>query len=368
MGCIYKENLLVLNNTHEYLKYLLGQEKWTSEEMEWMLKYLDKEDLSELEAAAGGSFNADVAFLERGADAQYAARVLERLHERINVPHPRQAKRVWLYKATLAAAAVVGIIAGAGYFLRKGSPHGMTDGHVKEYAGPVPGAATGGGHMSRAVTSIKERKTVQMPDGTQVSLEQGSTLEYPDRFSDNNREVYLNGEAFFEVKKDEKRPFIVHTRFLQTTVLGTSFNVDAYAPGETRVVVVTGMVKVAVEGQGKAGQDVVITPNQRAVYYAAPDRLEKQEATEDAVFYQQRRNGSFVYTDVPVAKVLKDMQRFYHIKVVLQGDMQNCIFHGHFHVRDDLDKALNLIVIPLNANIRKDTTAGTYTIYGGGCQ
>ena len=69
-----------------------------------------------------------------------------------------------------------------------------------------------------------------------------------------------------------------------------------------------------------------------------------------------------------MAKVVEDMQRFYHTSLVLQGNVRNCIFHGHFHTSDELDKALNLIAIPLNASIRKDTASNHYIIYGGGCQ
>jgi ferric-dicitrate binding protein FerR (iron transport regulator) len=358
----------VLNNTHEYLKYLLGQEKWTSEEMEWMLNYLDRGDLSELEAVAGASFNADVAFLEKGSGSPYPARVLEKLHQGIDASRPFGVIKGRWYKITLAAAALVALIAGAGYFFRLLSRDRTAGRHAMAQADRAPDVAPGGGTMREAVTALRERKTIPLPDGTQVSLEQGSTLDYPDRFSDKTREIYLNGEAFFEVKKEEGRPFIVHSRFLRITVLGTSFNVDTNGADEERVVVVSGSVKVQVSGEGNAEQALVVAPNQRAVYYALPDRLEKQEASEDALFYQQRRNGSFVYNGITVKKVIGDMQRFYHTKLILDGDGLNCIFHGHFHTYDELDKALSLVAIPLNARVRKDTTANAYVIYGGSCQ
>lgn len=357
-----------MNNIHEYLKYLLGQEKWTSEEMEWMLDYLDKGDLSELEAVAGTSFNADVAFLEKTSGSQYSVRVLDKLHERMDVSRPFRVVRGRWYKITLAAAALVTLIVGAGYFFRLLSRDRSAGRQSTAQAGRTPGVVPVGGTMQEAVTALKERRTIQLPDGTQVNLEQGSTLDYPDRFSEGTREIYLNGEAFFEVKKEEGRPFIVHGKFLRITVLGTSFNVDTHGADEERVVVVSGSVKVQVSEDGNPEQVLVVSPNQQAVYYALSGRLEKQEASEDALFYQQRHNGSFVYNGATVRKVIEDMQRFYHTKLELDGDGLNCIFHGHFHTADELDKALSLIAIPLNARVRKDTTANMYVIYGGSCQ
>jgi ferric-dicitrate binding protein FerR (iron transport regulator) len=353
-----------LNTIPEYLKQLLEQEKWTNEEKEWMQNYLEKADLSELETVAADSFYADLASANGELDRRASSAILDDIHHRIDTSDApaRKIKRVWMLRRIVAAAAIIIILAGAGYLLRQL----LTNGANRDLAyNGLPGA----GSMRQVVTALRERRTVQMPDGTQVSLEQGSTLDYPERFSGKTREVTLKGEAFFEVTADPNHPFIVHTDLIKTTVLGTSFNVESYPEGkEARVVVVTGKVKVETVGEGKEQQEVVVIPNQRAVYYELPDRLEKQEAAAEALFCQQRRNGRFIYTGVAVAKVVEDMQRFYHTSLELQGNVRNCIFHGHFHTSDDLDKALHLIAIPLNASIRRDSTAGDYIIYGGGCQ
>lgn len=359
----------VLKNTKEYLKYLLDQEEWTSEEKEWMLQYLEKDDLAGLEAVASEAFRDDVESPKPTSDRRHPAQVLEQIHQRIGVAEPAKRGRVRIFwRISAAAAVVLGLFVGAGYFFHTRSNPSV--------AGNTPGAgskaasvmARGEGEdMEHAITAMRERKSVRLPDGTGVQLEQGSVLDYPRQFKGKTRDVYLKGEAFFDVKKDDV-PFIVHTRFVETTVLGTSFNVDASSANEARVVVVTGKVKVAVPNEGKEGRNVIIEPRQAGIYYVLPDKLEKIDAADDALFYQQRRSGSFVYPGVAVGKVVEDMQRFYHTRLVLQGQMQSCIFHGHFHTSDDLDKALSLIAIPLNANIRKDTIANAYVIYGGSCQ
>jgi len=353
----------LLNTIPEYLKQLLEQEKWTNEEKQWMQTYLDRADLSELETAAADSFHEDLASEEKVLDRHASSAILDKIHHRIDTPRRSLKQRVWMFRRAIAAAAIIIIVAGAGYFLWQLVMNGAGNRNLAHNGLP------GNGKMRQVVTAIKERRTVQMPDGTLVSLEQGSTLDYPERFSGKTREIYLKGEAFFEVTADPNHPFIVHTDLIKTTVLGTSFNVESYPEGkEARVVVVTGKVKVETVGEGKEQQEVVVIPNQRAVYYELPDRLEKQEAAAEALFCQQRRNGRFIYTGVAVAKVVEDMQRFYHTSLELQGNVRNCIFHGHFHTSDDLDKALHLIAIPLNASIRRDSTANDYVIFGGGCQ
>jgi len=358
-----------LNNTQEYLKQLLNQDSWTNEEKEWMQSYMDKADLTDLETVAGQAFHTDLASPKPTLDRKISAGILDKIHRRIDAPRPSVRERVWMYRRAIAVAAIIIIVAGTGYFLWQVSLNATKNGRELANTGTSHSPAGRNGHMYQVVTALKERKTVQMPDGTLVSLEQGSTLDYPDRFSGNTREIYLKGEAFFEVTKDAARPFIVHTELLKTTVLGTSFNVEAYPEGnEARVVVVTGKVKVEVIAEGKEQQEVVVTPNQRAVYYELPDRLEKQEAADEATFCRQRRNGTFIYTGVAVPKVVEEMQRFYHISLELQGNMQKCSFNGHFHTTDELGKVLRLIAIPLNASIRKDSTANSYIIYGGGCQ
>ncbi len=91
-----------------------------------------------------------------------------------------------------------------------------------------------------------------LTDGTKVWLNAESTLEYPETFEGKpNREVYLKGEAYFEVTKDTEHPFRVKTDALETLVLGTSFNVRAYSKEDTQVTLVEGSVKVSDKHQGE---------------------------------------------------------------------------------------------------------------------
>lgn len=103
------------------------------------------------------------------------------------------------------------------------------------------------------------KSKITLPDGTMVMLNSASELKYPQFFSDSQRVVELKGEAFFEVVRDEHRPFIIQTEKMTTEVLGTSFNIKAYADSENQyIAVVSGMVKVS----NALGDAEILSPNE----------------------------------------------------------------------------------------------------------
>ena len=116
---------------------------------------------------------------------------------------------------------------------------------------------------------------ITLPDGTRIRLNAASTLIFPEAFSGDTRQVSLRGEAFFEVAKDSSKPFIINTGRFSTTVLGTSFNINAYASAEEiKVAVLTG--KVFVENQdGTAKNSLTITPKEMAVFNKTSGNLNK---------------------------------------------------------------------------------------------
>ncbi|HWW39751.1 FecR family protein [Pedobacter sp.] len=111
-------------------------------------------------------------------------------------------------------------------------------------------------------TTVAERKFITLEDGTKVWLGNASVLHYPSSFKTNSREVELEGEAFFKVNHNPKKPFLIHTRKLKIQVLGTSFNVRSYASDrETAVNVASGKVAVL-----SAGNQVMLERGQGIIY------------------------------------------------------------------------------------------------------
>lgn len=112
------------------------------------------------------------------------------------------------------------------------------------------------------VTHKGSRSQVKLPDGTTVWLNAGSKLDYPKQFTGKQREVTLEGEAFFMVAKDARRPFMVHTRSFSIRVLGTEFNVRAYPQEDSAVTsLLTGVVEVVLDE--KKNQVIRLKPNEK---------------------------------------------------------------------------------------------------------
>jgi transmembrane sensor len=221
---------------------------------------------------------------------------------------------------------------------------------------------------NKEIVTTGKRKTVKLPDGSLITLEPNSKLAYPQRFTGDTREVNLTGEAYFEVKPNPEKPFIVRTSYVIATVLGTSFNVEAYPNGIAKVVVTTGRVKVQTVNASNELQAVIINANQSVAYNITINEIEKRNAPEEAVYYKQRRSGKFSYVGVPVAKVVQEMERYYRTSVTLEGDMSGCVFYGYFQANDNVERALSLVALSLNATVQKKSNNKGYLITGGNCR
>lgn len=125
--------------------------------------------------------------------------------------------------------------------------------------------------MNEVICPAGQISELVLADGTKVWLNAGSKISYPPNFSSRQRSLHLTGEAFFEVRKDQKNPFLVHTKTMDIKVLGTSFNVDAY--GENQFVKTT-LVKGKAEIQNKTGQKIAaMVPGQIARYDIASQKI-----------------------------------------------------------------------------------------------
>lgn len=337
-----------MKDRQEYLKYLLAQKKLTSEEEEWLLRYLNDQDISDIQKIAAEDFETDITYMKKSLDKDQSEEILQKIHSRLYVPAPTFMQAVRINRLKIAIAALIIIIAGLGYWC-------MDNGVFF-----VP--------AEKEIVTTGKRKTVKLPDGSLITLEPNSRLAYPNRFTGGTREVHLTGEAYFEVKPNKEKPFIVRTPNLIATVLGTSFNVEAYQNGIARVVVTTGRVKVQTVNASNELQTVIINANQCVAYNITINEIEKRNVPEEAIYYRQRHSGKFSYAGVPVTKVIKEMERFYRTPVTLEGNMSGCVFYGYFQVNDPLDRALSLVALSLNATVQKNSTNKGYLITGGNCR
>lgn len=166
-------------------------------------------------------------------------------------------------------------------------------------------------------TGIGEQKTITLPDGSTAYLNVASQLRYPESFSEDLREVYLEGEAFFEVVKNPNMAFVVHSGGFKTEVLGTSFNVSAYSE-EVRVAVATGKVRV-----GADTAHAVLRPGQQATWSHNADVI----ATGSVAAHEVAawREGRLVFAKTPLQEVLNTLERWYDVQLeVADKQMAAC--------------------------------------------
>lgn len=166
-----------------------------------------------------------------------------------------------------------------------------------------------------AVNPRGQRATIMLADSTKVFLGPASKLTYPTAFSSENREVFLEGEAFFEVKRNTGQPFIVHTGPVQTRVLGTSFKVNAFAGEPLSVSVVTGSVEVktdhttpdAVLNILRAGEKLTYTHGQ-PVHLTVTD----PDATDNW------KNARLVFSAQPIADIFHELERWHRTEMRIE--------------------------------------------------
>lgn len=166
--------------------------------------------------------------------------------------------------------------------------------------------------------------TVVLADGTTVHLNAGSKLTYPVRFAGKRRTVVLQGEAYFEVTKDENRPFVVQTHLGEVTVLGTEFNVNAYADAD---VCYTTLVRGKVSfSASDSGESVTLLPGEQAV--ATAGNVEKRAVDLDE--YVGWVDGIYTFNNRTLGEIMQTFERWYDIQVYYETpDLRNMTYSGN---------------------------------------
>jgi ferric-dicitrate binding protein FerR (iron transport regulator) len=168
--------------------------------------------------------------------------------------------------------------------------------------------------MKKTTTERAEYKYILLPDSTQVWLNAGSTLEYPENFDKTVREITLLGEAYFDVKHAAEHPFIIHTGKVITTVMGTAFNINAYADRTNiKVSVSRGKVKVSLGNQVLAtlykDQEIKVSKSENQTQ-------QKVLSTNTVAAWQQ---GNMVYEDETLGEIIADLERVYNVNIKISA-------------------------------------------------
>lgn len=209
------------------------------------------------------------------------------------------------------------------------------------------------------VSTLAETRTVVLPDQTKVTLNRYSTLSYPERFKEKRRKVHLQGEAYFEVAKDAKHPFIVKAEAVRVKVLGTHFNVEAY-PGdaEVRTTLLEGSVAVSLKGEN---QRLVLAPNESAIYNKEKGTL-VQEAAPGAKNEILWRKGIILFDQLPLHEIVRQLSNAFQTDIRIDDpQLQNYRMTATFDTSEDLTQILDLLKNAGNFNYKKENNTITLT-------
>lgn len=182
---------------------------------------------------------------------------------------------------------------------------------------------------------------VRLPDRTKVTLNRYSSLTYPDRFKGENREVHLQGEAYFEVEKDAGHPFIVKAEPVSVQVLGTHFNVEAYPDdANVRTTLLEGSVAVSVPGEGSR---IVLSPGESAVY-SRTDQTWRQTSVDESDKAIVWRDGHFRFDYLPLEEIARELSNAFHVKIIItDAGLKDFRIRAHFTQGESLDEMLGLL-------------------------
>lgn len=177
-----------------------------------------------------------------------------------------------------------------------------------------------------------------LPDGTQVWLNAASSLQFPSQFAATSREVSLTGEAYFEVVKDATRPFKVHVNRMEVKVLGTHFNINAYADEPSILTTLASGSITLTTG----GQTTFIKPEEQAeVFSDMPGRIVIRVVDVDKILAW--KNGNFEFDNASLAVIMRQISRWYDVEVQYAGPVSTRRFTGSISRRENLSALLTML-------------------------
>lgn len=285
---------------------------------------------------------------DAGEEAAFAAAGWEQLEPALQPARKRRAAVWWA-----AAASVLLAAASVAIWQRSSRTPGVVATAMQQITAP----------MGKTIKA-------QLPDGSLVWLNAGSTLSYDAGFARTNRNVSVTGEIFLDVTKDEANPFIVHTSNLDVHVLGTSFNIKAYEDDKrSEVTVIGGKVQVIMRNSPE--KKVVLLPHEKLVLAVLPTAARKTATGEHVSFQVQGlagtkdsalvmetawRDQKLAFMNETFEEVTRKMERQFNVTITIEDDhLKNEILSGVFE-KEDISKALQLLqmITPFHYRIEQE--------------
>lgn len=208
-----------------------------------------------------------------------------------------------------------------------------------------------------------QKSMLHLIDGTVVFINSDTKITYPKIFTGDKREIYLDGEAFFEVSPNPEKPFVVHTGALDIKVLGTSFNINTY---DDKITVTLASGKVHIQNTNPTINYSGLgwlKPNQQFVYDKIDNSIEVSEVDVDPYIGWTKKQ--LIFRNEPIFLVVEKLEKWYDVEFVFaNNNIKNCIFTGIFE-----NEPLELVLKSLHnvADINYTMEGGKIKLSGSGC-
>jgi ferric-dicitrate binding protein FerR (iron transport regulator) len=247
--------------------------------------------------------------------------------EPLNQPDIHRTHRLWIELLKYAAVGIIFVCTTLGIqqLLKKNSPFEAHYTELDVEAGP---------RMSH----------LTLPDGTKVVLNASTKFHFPDQFDAHIREVFLDGEAFFEVAHQEERPFIVHTSRQKISVLGTTFNVMDYSADDFAITtLVSGSVEVqSIGADNEPGTTCRLKPNQQTFLNKTTSEL----TTENIKIDLNRTwvNKMYYFRDEPLFRITQRLEKIYGLKIEITSEaLKDDKYTGVFRLESPIEEVMKII-------------------------
>lgn len=230
-----------------------------------------------------------------------------------------------------------------------------------------------------------ERKSVRLPDGSQVIINSGSTLTLSDDFDETGREVSLEGEVYFDIRSNEQKPFVIHTKASEVKVLGTAFNVRAYPSEETEVAsLVRGAIQVRIKTASGFSEKYLLKPMQKMIIHKTEQLPDKDKNTTvekklkplppridsmiinkiiDDVAETAWTKNKLVFDNETLEEAALRMQKWYGIEIRFENPSLKSIRYTGSYEGETLEKVLEAIQYSIPMLKYKTENNGLYILY-----
>lgn len=221
------------------------------------------------------------------------------------------------------------------------------------FSGNAPDAT-----MNKLYVPAGQRAQLTLQDGTEVWLNAQSTLTYPSQFKGKTREVTILGEAYFDVAKNPKRPFIVTTQNIEMKVLGTQFNVYSYPEaGYIQTDLVEGSLRIYGKQSPQSG--VTLKPSEQVKIKDGKMVV----ATIESPDYFLWKDGIYAFDNEKLLDIIEKLQLYYDVTIIVKDpEIFNVRYTGKFRQRDGIDEILRIIQKIRKFSIEKNIETNTITL------